>query len=165
MSQYLAKLTKYIPLWQRNIPPYPVYYKGNPQLRVYLPLFWMKLIKSEKNLPQDTVLFEVHHQMTHVDVKNYLEKIYDVKVLSAKCTNIRGETRTHPRFGFDIQPGLDKRIAFVQLDGEKFEFPDIFKGKETDDDKAAKDMKKNATDNDKVLQQQWSKLDIPPWFR
>jgi len=50
------------PLWQRILPRYPMYFKGNPQLRIFLPLFWMKMMKSKENLPKDTVKFEVHMQ-------------------------------------------------------------------------------------------------------
>ena len=50
------------PLWQRNIPPYPIYQAGDPQLRVFLPLFWMKVIRPKYRTPPDMVHFEVHHQ-------------------------------------------------------------------------------------------------------
>jgi len=165
MSQFLTKLTKYIPLWQRHIPPYPVYWKGNPQLRVYLPLFWMKMVKPEENFPHDSVLFEVHHQMTKYDVKNYLEKIYGVKVLSVTCTNERGEVRHHPKFGFDTHPDRDRRLAVVQLEGKGFTFPEMFKGKDTEETKTTKELEKVQHDNKRLAQKQWSRMDLPPWFR
>ncbi len=50
------------PLWKRAIPKYPVYWKGNPQLRIFLPLFWMKVVKPEIRQPPDTIMVEVHPQ-------------------------------------------------------------------------------------------------------
>uniref|UniRef100_V5I5T5 Large ribosomal subunit protein uL23m n=1 Tax=Ixodes ricinus TaxID=34613 RepID=V5I5T5_IXORI len=66
---------------------YPQYVKGNPQLRIFLPNFWMKLVKHGKPQPPNTVKFVVPLQMTKYDVKNYLEKIYKVPVASHGRTN------------------------------------------------------------------------------
>ena len=70
-------------IWLRNDPffSYPLYRRGNPQLRIYLPNFWMKLLNPEKQFvraPPNRVTFEVSPEMTKLDVKNYLEKIYKV---------------------------------------------------------------------------------------
>ncbi|CAL4114070.1 unnamed protein product, partial [Meganyctiphanes norvegica] len=59
---------------------YPVYQRGNPQLRIFLPNFWMKLIKPRDNQPANVVNFKVSMQMSKLDVKNYLEKMYKVPV-------------------------------------------------------------------------------------
>ncbi|XP_063615174.1 large ribosomal subunit protein uL23m-like [Penaeus indicus] len=59
---------------------YPLYRRGNPQLRVFLPNFYMKLIKPRDPQPKNVVQFEVSMQMTKFDIKNYLEKIYNVPV-------------------------------------------------------------------------------------
>ena len=60
---------------------YPIYARGNPQLRVFLPNFWMKMVKSKyQRLPPNQVVFQVSPEMTSLDVKNYLEKIYKVPV-------------------------------------------------------------------------------------
>ncbi|XP_077953947.1 large ribosomal subunit protein uL23m-like isoform X2 [Gasterosteus aculeatus] len=69
-------------------------------------------------------------EMTKYDVKNYLEKIYDVPV---------GAIRTRIQFGSNKkrnhlhqkvkQP--DYKVAYVQLaQGQTFTFPDIFPEKE-----------------------------------
>ena len=63
------------------ISSYPLYRRGNPQLRIFLPNFWMKLLNNEKNYiksPPNCVTFEVSPAMTSLDVRNYLEKIYKV---------------------------------------------------------------------------------------
>lgn len=57
---------------------YPLYRQGNPQLRVFLPNFFMKLVKPAEQQPANVVQFIVSMQMTKFDIKNYLEKIYNV---------------------------------------------------------------------------------------
>lgn len=46
---------------------YPIYQRGNPQLRVFLPNFWMKIVKDPIKQPKNVVVFETSMQM----VKNY----------------------------------------------------------------------------------------------
>ena len=50
---------------------------GAPQRRVFLPNFWMKLVRPEPplKLPPNVVLFHVSPQMSHWDVKEYLQKV------------------------------------------------------------------------------------------
>ena len=87
---------------------YPIYQKGNPQLRVFLPNFWMKMVKPDYNqygasTPSNKVIvifkctklslklqaqFIVSSQMTKHDVKNYLEKIYQVNSLRENLDKI-----------------------------------------------------------------------------
>lgn len=63
---------------------YPIWQRGNPQLRVFLPNFWMKLIKPEEPTPPNIVQFITSQEMTHHDVRNYLEKIYKIPVVDVK---------------------------------------------------------------------------------
>jgi large subunit ribosomal protein L23 len=65
---------------------YPLYQKGNPQLRVFLPNFFMKLVKDKHNVnrPLNMVTFHVSMEMSEYDVKNYLEKIYKVPVVDVR---------------------------------------------------------------------------------
>ena len=49
------------PLWKMHVK-YPVYYPGDPQLRVHMPLFWMAPIYPGADTPPDRVLFRVHPQ-------------------------------------------------------------------------------------------------------
>lgn len=72
---------------------YPLFQPGNPQLRVFLPNFWMKLIRSSSEddpRPPMTnrVQFIVSMEMTKHDVKNYLKKIYNVETIDIR-TQIR----------------------------------------------------------------------------
>merc|ERR1712213_268505 len=76
---------------------YPLYNRGNPQLRIFLPNFWMKLVKNKDiKLPPNVVTFQVSSEMTRVDVKNYLERIYKVPVLNVKTINTIGRTFVSP---------------------------------------------------------------------
>ena len=109
---------------------YPIYQKGNPQLRVFLPNFWMKMVKPDYNqygasTPSNkvTVIFKctklslklqaqfiVSSQMTKHDVKNYLEKIYQVN------RNKRGPWQNYSQ----SLPGGCGRCEDIEQDGENF---------------------------------------------
>uniref|UniRef100_A0A131Z5S9 Large ribosomal subunit protein uL23m n=1 Tax=Rhipicephalus appendiculatus TaxID=34631 RepID=A0A131Z5S9_RHIAP len=105
---------------------YPLYVKGNPQLRVFLPNFWMKLVKHDKPLPPNEVKFIVSIQMTKYDVKNYLEKIYNVPVADVRTAVMQGKIRRAEGKGYLVKDD-DYRVAFVTLPkGEAFTFPDLF---------------------------------------
>lgn len=45
---------------------YPIYQRGNPQLRVFLPNFWMKIIKPKNAQPPNTVVFETSMEMVNL---------------------------------------------------------------------------------------------------
>lgn len=73
---------------------YPIYARGNPQLRIFLPNFWMKIVKNKHaKLPPNHVQFQVSPEMTRLDVKNYLEKIYNVPVYHVYTRNVSGEVK------------------------------------------------------------------------
>uniref|UniRef100_A0A673VX42 Large ribosomal subunit protein uL23m n=1 Tax=Salmo trutta TaxID=8032 RepID=A0A673VX42_SALTR len=59
---------------------YPLYQIGNPQLRIFRPPFSLTLVRPGKEQPQDTVQFRIPMEMTKCDVRNYLEKLYNVPV-------------------------------------------------------------------------------------
>ncbi|KAJ8247578.1 hypothetical protein GJAV_G00247930 [Gymnothorax javanicus] len=109
---------------------YPLYQLGNPQIRVFRPNFFLTLVRPGKEQPPDTVQFRIPLEMTKCDVKNYLEKIYNVPV---------GAVRTRIQFGSNKKRNHlnqrvkrpDYKVAYVQLAGqETFEFPNIFPEKE-----------------------------------
>ena len=70
---------------------YPALRDGQ-QLRVFLPNFWMKLVKPTHTLLPNQVEFIVSPQMTRYDVKQYLEKIYNVPVVLVATHNKMGIT-------------------------------------------------------------------------
>jgi len=111
---------------------YPIYQKGNPQLRVFLPNFWMKMVKPNYNqykasTPANKAQFIVSSAMTKHDVKNYLEKIYQVDVADVKTLNHMGKTFrnevANPRSTHILKED-DYKLAFVTLTKE-FEWPDL----------------------------------------
>lgn len=109
---------------------YPIYQRGNPQLRVFLPNFWMKLVKpsavlGQATVPDNKVQFIVSSEMTSFDIKNYLEKIYNVPVANVKTVNKLGKIRQNA-FAQYLVKDDDQKIAFVTLPpGHKFEWPEL----------------------------------------
>merc|ERR1711911_129532 len=61
---------------------YPAVRETNKKLKVFLPNFWMILTKPSHTLLPNQVQFIVSPQMTKLDVKQYLEKIYNVPVVN-----------------------------------------------------------------------------------
>jgi len=114
---------------------YPLYQRGNPQLRVFLPNFWMKLVKLDKfETAGNKIQFIVSKEMSKYDVKNYLEKIYNVPVVDVKTVNLIGKQYIN-RFTQKLAKEDDYKVAFVTLPpGENFEFPDL-KIREKEDEK------------------------------
>ena len=112
---------------------YPIYQRGNPQLRVFMPNFWMKLVKERKDVqtPPNHLKFIVSSEMTKLDVKQYLEKIYKVPVMDVKTRNQSG-----PSWQNVLKRAIDKKyelykeddfkVAYVIMPKDyKFEFPDV----------------------------------------
>ena len=78
--------------------------------------------------------------MTKYDIKNYLEKIYNVPVANVKTVNKLGKTRKNDFADYLIKDD-DQKVAFVtlppgklfyqeilgldSLSGHKFEWPDL----------------------------------------
>ena len=91
---------------------YPLYQRGNPQLRVYLPNFWMKLVKPEFRLKKNVVHFHCSMEMTRHDIKNYLEKIYNVPVVKVDTRIALGKTRRVTGY---IVKDDDIKMAYVHL--------------------------------------------------
>lgn len=93
---------------------YPVYQRGNPQLRIFLPNFWMKLIRPTEEQPKNVATFSVSMQMTKYDVKNYLEKIYKLPVVDVRTRIEMGKTKRDQTMGY-VTKEDDVKIAYVTL--------------------------------------------------
>lgn len=116
---------------------YPLYQKGNPQLRIFLPNFWMKLVrpshKQPKNVTQVIFFFKFtmknfifcnsfcyvsqflcSTEMTKHDIRNYLEKIYGVKCIDVRTRNVLGKFSKEPAAGY-IKKEDDYKLAYVVL--------------------------------------------------
>ncbi|XP_014255137.1 39S ribosomal protein L23, mitochondrial [Cimex lectularius] len=144
---------------------YPIYQKGNPQLRIFLPDFWLKLIKPHHKQPKNVVQFMAPTEMSDVDIKNYLEKIYKVPVAHVESKIEEGELKRQRVKGYVIK-GPDFRRAFVTLlDGNTFEFPNICQEKEKEEESEYKKLQKEMADSYKVFKEKnKSHPGIPGWF-
>lgn len=93
---------------------YPIYQRGNPQLRVFMTDFWMKLVRPKPEQPENIVLFKIPMEMTRFDVKNYLEKIYNVPVAEVRTEFQMGETYEdyYKRY---VKKKDDYKLAYVTL--------------------------------------------------
>jgi len=155
---------------------YPLYAAGAPQLRVFLPNFWMKMVKPYTPQPPNKVQFHVSMEMTKFDVKNYLEKIYKVKVMAAQLQVSDGRyVSPHKPEGQDayhlgkrkMRKMPDFKIAYVTLaEDEKFEFPEIFP--EDKQEKMDNQQKEQGAHfkRDAIIQsnRDWDRAGTPGWF-
>lgn len=127
-------------------------------------------------------------RMTERDVKNYLEKIYKVKVMHVRSV---ARDAKFKRSGIDfenfkdyqvdyeyikdgrdymsdlIKDGEDYRMAYVQLSKDtKFEFPDLFPQEKLDEER---EQHEKIQETDKNRQEEFEKhyqkmKDVPSWF-
>lgn len=93
---------------------YPIYQRGCPQLRVFLPNFWLKLIQPTHNQPENVVQFACSMEMTKYDVKNYLEKIYNIPVMEVRTRIGMGNTKRDHVVGY-VTKDEDTKYAYVTL--------------------------------------------------
>uniref|UniRef100_A0A671XH44 Large ribosomal subunit protein uL23m n=1 Tax=Sparus aurata TaxID=8175 RepID=A0A671XH44_SPAAU len=109
---------------------YPLYQLGNPQLRIFRPNWFLTLVRPGKEQPPDTAQFRIPMEMTKCDVKNYLEKIYNVPVGAVRTRIQFGSNKKRNHLSQKVkQP--DYKVAYVQLaQGQTFTFPDIFPEKD-----------------------------------
>ncbi|CAH1716645.1 39S ribosomal protein L23, mitochondrial [Aphis gossypii] len=147
---------------------YPIYQRGNPQLRIFLPNFWMKLVRPEEKQPKNVVQFKVPTGMTNYDIENYLTKIYKIKVIKVESSIENGKLKRSimNKYGPIIKED-DFRRAFVTMPrDQEFEFPDVCnteesKKRNTEDEKSSKisqDMYKD------YLKKQGDRPGLPGWF-
>lgn len=144
---------------------YPLYQRGNPQLRVFLPNFFMKLVKPKDPLPANVVQFHVSMKMTKHDIKNYLEKIYKVPVEHIVTHNKMGNFSRTTMGGYVVKDD-DYKVAYITLPkGETFEYPNIFPDtKDQEREKQKEDLK--------ILEKEWKQKSrvnsnrpgVPSWF-
>ncbi|XP_012533647.1 probable 39S ribosomal protein L23, mitochondrial [Monomorium pharaonis] len=141
---------------------YPLYQRGNPQLRVFLPNFWMKLIASTQKQPLNVVQFQCSMEMTKHDIKNYLQKIYNIDVVEVRTKITMGRFK-RDRLQNAVIKEDDRKLAYVVLPKDQsFEFPALFKDVKDELDKDSIDMaKKNLQD----FIESNKAPGLPGWFR
>ncbi|GLV35531.1 mitochondrial ribosomal protein L23 [Carabus blaptoides fortunei] len=104
-------------------------------------------------------------EMTKHDVKNYLEKIYDIKTVDIRTRIALGKTRRDPGRGYVVKDD-DVKYAYAVLPREEtFEYPDIFpsdKKKQEEDDRKSLDETKKGFKN--FLNRNNDRPGTPGWF-
>lgn len=93
---------------------YPLFKPGGPQLRVFLPNFWLKLVRPSHEQPENTVQFACSMEMTKYDVKNYLEKIYNIPVVEVRTRIAMGRTKRDLKVGY-VTKEDDTKYAYVTM--------------------------------------------------
>lgn len=83
-------------------------------MRVFLPNFWLKLVRPPHEQPPNVVQFSCSMEMTKHDVKNYLEKIYNVKCIDVRTRIHMTKTRKDPGKGYVVKDD-DIKYAYVIL--------------------------------------------------
>ncbi|KAK8743290.1 hypothetical protein OTU49_001354 [Cherax quadricarinatus] len=143
---------------------YPIYQQGNPQLRIFLPNFFMKLVKPSDPQPPNVVQFIVPVQMTRYDIKNYLEKIYSVPVENI-VTHVRMGKFERNFKGYIIKKD-DYKVAYVTLPRtEKFVFPDLFpENKQKEADKELEKIDTLKAEWDASIKRHKHRQGVPTWF-
>ncbi|CAH1125949.1 unnamed protein product [Ceutorhynchus assimilis] len=143
---------------------YPIYQKTGPQLRVFLPNFWMKLIRTTEKQPKNIVQFSCSMQMTQFDIKNYLEKIYNVKTVDIRTRIALGKTRKDPGNGYVIKED-DAKYAYVTLPkGEEFQFPDLYPDENKDKEDYEKSLEQTKQGYKDYLEKNKGRPGMPGWF-
>jgi large subunit ribosomal protein L23 len=150
-------------LHEKPLPRNPLWNPGDPRHKIFLPLYWLKMVEPRKPIPEDFVKFECHWQMTLQDVRQYLEKLYGVKSLDVRIEIEKGEYIKHPkRPGLLSPPMPDRKYAYVQLKDQKFSFPKLFDSHTTD--KLDENIKAMENLQNKVKNKSLNRLDIGSWF-
>ncbi|RWS15738.1 39S ribosomal protein L23-like protein [Dinothrombium tinctorium] len=147
---------------------YPRYVKGNPQLRVFLPNFWLKLVPNHQEMPENCVTFKAPLVMTDADIRNYLEKIYKIPVVHLKTFVPFPELKRAPGKEYLIKAEEDIRYTYVKLPSNmKFTFPELFpKEKIEEMTQEYEHMKKMQEKTQKAYNKKnWDRCDVPTWFQ
>ncbi|KYB27800.1 large ribosomal subunit protein uL23m [Tribolium castaneum] len=143
---------------------YPIYQRGGPQLRVFLPNFWLKLVRPTHEQPPNIVQFSCSMQMTKYDIRNYLEKIYNIKVVDVRTRIALGPTRRVPAKGYVVKDE-DIKYAYVTLPkDEKFVFPDLFPVDNKAKEEEEATIKQSKEGFKQFLEKNKERPNMPGWF-
>ncbi|KAI1238015.1 hypothetical protein IHE44_0014116, partial [Lamprotornis superbus] len=93
---------------------YPLFQRGGPQLRIFRPNFFMLAVRPGVPQPEDTVQFRVSMEMTKLDIRNYLEKIYNVPVAAVRTRIQYGANNKRNHRNQRVKKP-DYKVAYVQL--------------------------------------------------
>ncbi|XP_007431394.1 39S ribosomal protein L23, mitochondrial-like [Python bivittatus] len=140
---------------------YPLYQLGNPPTRIFRTDYFLTLVRPGIPLPEDTVQFRIPMDMTRIELKDYLEKIYNVPVAAVRTRIQHGSNKQRDDKNRRIKKP-DYKVAYVQLAaGQTFQFPDLF----PDGDKAPEvDEEVEKKVNEEKQQNDPRRGDVPNWF-
>ncbi|XP_068004424.1 large ribosomal subunit protein uL23m [Melanerpes formicivorus] len=143
---------------------YPLYQLGGPQLRIFRPNFYMLAVRPGVPQPEDTVQFRVSMQMTKLDVKNYLERIYNVPVAAVRTRIQYGANNKRNHKNQRVKKP-DYKVAYVQLgQGQTFQFPNLFPEKEQEETHSVEDYKKYLEREKQREKGDPRRGGVPDWF-
>lgn len=143
---------------------YPIYQRGNPQLRVFLPNFWMKLVRPHGNQLPNVVNFHCSMEMTKFDIKNYLEKIYNIPVVDVRTKIHMGKFRRDIGKGYIVKDD-DIKSAIITLPKDmKFEYPNLFEMAKDEEEEAEKSLGDAKKSFQKYIDRNKNRSDVPSWF-
>lgn len=74
----------------------------------------MKLVRPTHKQPPNIVQFICSMEMTKHDIKNYLEKIYDIKTVDVRTRIGMGKTRRDMGLGYVVKDD-DVKYAYIVL--------------------------------------------------
>ncbi|XP_008158491.1 39S ribosomal protein L23, mitochondrial isoform X1 [Eptesicus fuscus] len=145
---------------------YPLYQVGGPQLRVFRTNFFIQLVRPGRAQPEDTVQFRIPMEMTRVDLRNYLERIYSVPVAAVRTRVQHGSNRKRDHRNVRVKKP-DYKVAYVQLaHGQTFTFPDLFPEKKpSPEDGSTEDGLEALLEEQRQRQRQDPRRGgVPQWF-
>eukprot|EP00794_Sanderia_malayensis_P001299 gene1299-1436_t len=106
------------------------YVNKNPRLqaRIFLSNWFVKIVRPGKELPKDQVQMHVSMDMNRIDIKNYLENIYNIKVNRVNTRIQLGKKEMVMKLDGSIAKKKypDYKIAYVTLAEGTFEYPELF---------------------------------------
>mmetsp|Transcript_27359 Transcript_27359/g.38702 ORF Transcript_27359/g.38702 Transcript_27359/m.38702 type:complete len:134 (-) Transcript_27359:234-635(-) len=103
------------------------YKKREPGFRMKMPNYSMALLRPPVGCPKNQVVLRVPMKFNKLQIANYLEEIYKVKVLKVNTLITIGKTKMYQgeNYGYGRMYKLaDWKKAYVTIT-EPFEWPDI----------------------------------------
>nr|ACO10708.1 Probable mitochondrial 39S ribosomal protein L23 [Caligus rogercresseyi]ACO11359.1 Probable mitochondrial 39S ribosomal protein L23 [Caligus rogercresseyi] len=144
---------------------YPLYQRGNPQLRVFLPNFWMRLVRPvDESNPGNVIKFHVSPEMSRLDAKSYLEKIYGLPVMDVHSFHPSQKIKVS-RLKSDIlykKEGHEFKVIYAVLPKDfSFSFPKVT---EPLDEKDVEDPRKPLENEQKKAKRLIHRRGVPSAF-
>lgn len=135
------------------------------QARIFLPKWFVKVVRPGRELPDDTVQLHVPLDMSKIDIKNYMEKIYNIPVAKVNTRIQAGKVKTKVYRNDAIQYKTpDIKVAYVILKEGSFKFPDVFppdpEAKVVEED----DINDTTVQNSTLPAQTDDEKEKQPWF-